>query len=444
MSLPHGWAGPTPVPTDAELEARLAPVFERISARAAARPRDGGSLHAEVGWLRDAGFTALRVPVALGGLGARLGPLVDLLTDLAAAEPDLPESLQWHLSFVEDRLGEGDDPAARQWLRRIGAGLIIGRAVPETARPHAGGSEAAGPVASEPILRGDGAGRLRLNGRERLGAGSRYAGAVAVSAWDDDGQRVLVVVPAGRAGVELLAGGAGMAPRPADGGTAVLADVVVRPDEILPALGGDRPGRVAFGQLIRLAGLAGVARRAADDAVELVRRRGTAGPGVGRPAGATPGPASSGRDDPARQQTVGKAEAAAFAARAAVRAATASLEAALEARDAGRPDAVRQLRAAEADVSRAEVVVVDLVLRATTDLLAVGASPTSGGDRSLDRHWRQARTLALGHPVDAAQRAVGAYLLNGRDDRDAGPPLRSPFPAVRSLTPTPPEASGSS
>ena len=72
--------------TDADLDARFGPIFERIAEGAVEREVDRRLAHTEVGWLREAGFTALRVPTELGGLGVTVRQQFRLLIDLAATE----------------------------------------------------------------------------------------------------------------------------------------------------------------------------------------------------------------------------------------------------------------------------------------------------------------------------------------------------------------------
>ncbi|MGY2063749.1 acyl-CoA dehydrogenase, partial [Nocardia gipuzkoensis] len=90
--------------SDADLHAVFAPLFERIAAGAVDREIDRRLPYEEVGWLREAKFGALRVPVEFGGYGASVRQLFGLLIDLAAAESNLPQALRVHFSFVEDQL----------------------------------------------------------------------------------------------------------------------------------------------------------------------------------------------------------------------------------------------------------------------------------------------------------------------------------------------------
>ncbi|GAA1270009.1 hypothetical protein GCM10009609_36340 [Pseudonocardia aurantiaca] len=123
--------GPTTGPTDAQLRARFGPLFERIAAGAVEREQNRRLAIEEAGWLRDAGFTAIRVPRELGGDGVDLRQLFALIVDLAAAESNLPHALRIHFRFLEERRRERDIERGRDWLRRITGGAVLGTAVSE-------------------------------------------------------------------------------------------------------------------------------------------------------------------------------------------------------------------------------------------------------------------------------------------------------------------------
>ena len=69
---------------------------------------------------------------------------------------------------------------------------------------------------------------------------------------------------------------------------------------------------------------------------------------------------------------------------------------------------------AEVAVSQAQLVIIDAALRATTEIFdALGASGVSE-DNALDRHWRNARTLASHNPRVYKARILGDWLINGK------------------------------
>ena len=60
-----------------------------------------------------------------------------------------------------------------------------------------------------------------------------------------------------------------------------------------------------------------------------------------------------------------------------------------------------------------ETLFKDAVLNAATRLFDVGGASAVQEDRRLDRHWRNARTLASHNPVIFKARVVGDHALNG-------------------------------
>lgn len=73
--------------TDAELDARFAPVYARIAEGAVAREQQRTLAHEPVAWLREARFGALRVPRSHGGSGATLPQLLRQLVRLGKPTP---------------------------------------------------------------------------------------------------------------------------------------------------------------------------------------------------------------------------------------------------------------------------------------------------------------------------------------------------------------------
>ncbi|MDX5310615.1 MAG: acyl-CoA dehydrogenase family protein [Rhodococcus sp. (in: high G+C Gram-positive bacteria)] len=381
----------TPAVTDDELRERFRPTFDRIAEGAVQREHERRLPFHEVQWLREARFGALRVPVEFGGFGATVRQLFDLLIDLAAAESNLPQALRVHWSFVEDQRLAGDE-RARHWLAATADGTLVGNAITEP------GVGAADRYRTTLTRKG---GDWALDGLKYYSTGSLYADHILVAA-DRDGERVSVLVDARQEGVEQTDDWDGFGQRLTASGTTTFTGVVVPEDRILgPGYGA--PGRTyatAYLQLVQLAVLAGIARRAEADAVDWVRARTRT---------FTHAVADLPRHDPLVQQVIGKLSAAAFGARAAVLAVADDLDVLL---DAGADDP-ELLDRAEASAARAQSVVIGLVLDATAQLFEVGGASITSSEAALDRHWRNARTVAAHNPLIYKQQAVGAHVLNG-------------------------------
>ena len=66
-------------------------------------------------------------------------------------------------------------------------------------------------------------------------------------------------------------------------------------------------------------------------------------------------------------------------------------------------------------MDQAQLVVIEAALQAATTIFdALGASGVSQS-RALDRHWRNARTLASHNPRVYKARVLGDWLVNGTD-----------------------------
>jgi alkylation response protein AidB-like acyl-CoA dehydrogenase len=68
--------------------------------------------------------------------------------------------------------------------------------------------------------------------------------------------------------------------------------------------------------------------------------------------------------------------------------------------------------AAEIAASQAYITVAGTVLSAASLLFETGGASSVQRARALDRHWRNARTLAVHNPVIYKERAVGDHVLN--------------------------------
>jgi alkylation response protein AidB-like acyl-CoA dehydrogenase len=376
------------------LGARFAPVFEKIAAGAVDRERNRTLPLDEIRLLKESGFGALRVPIEFGGLGATLRQTFDLLIGLAAADSNLSQALRVHFSVVEDLILNTDELVRARWLRAIAGGALVGVAVTELG---------VGAVDRHRTTVKSGANGLRLNGTKYYTTGTLYADHLVVAA-DQDGKRISVLIDANQPGVTVQDDWDGFGQRLTASGTAEFKDVRVSSDRIL-GLGYGTEGRVcgtAHVQLVLLATLAGIAQRAAAD---------TAGWIKARTRTFTHATADLPKNDPLVQQVIGQLSAAAFAARATVLAAVDELARTLD----GHHTDPEQLDASELAAAQAQVIVTKHVLDATTELFEVGGASLTSEKLAIDRHWRNARTIASHNPVIFKLRSIGAHELNDEE-----------------------------
>jgi len=410
-------AGPGTRHLDDRIEAVFGPLVDEIAAGAVARERDRRLPVDEVDLLRRAGFGALRVPVEHGGWGASLEQEFRLLVRLGEADSNLPQLLRGHVAFVETQRAQPDGPLRTEWLERLAAGdVLVGNAQAERGDATA---------VTTRLTEVDG--RLRLDGRKFYSTGTLYADWIWVGALRGD-EPVALAVRADAPGVTRLDDWGGFGQRLTGSGTTIFDDVTVDPAQVLPWSDNAERRPLAYTQalyqLVLLAAETGIARAVLRDAVDFVRPRtrtfGVAG--VSLP-----------REDPLVQGVVGRLSSIASA----VEAVTLSAVRALEAADARAPGDASGSQSAAADdyqealatVFEAQQVVLPLVLEAATALFEVGGASAVDADRALDRHWRNARTIASHNPAIHRERALGDRRLNGTLFR-TGPQAAAAAPAT--------------
>ena len=386
---------PAKAPTDAELLAIFQPIFDRIAEGAIAREQNRELAYDAVNWLRAAGFGRLRVPQAEGGFGASLQQLFSLISRLAEADSNLPQIFRAHFGFVEGRLNDRDAPNNAAWFARVVAGELFGAAMAE--RTDTTGN-------SVHLTEHDGS--WRLNGEKYYCTGTLYADWIAVSANQGD-DHVAIAVSTTAPGVTRLDDWDGFGQRLTASGTTRFADVSVDEAQIFRRFKtGEGRGDSyisAFYQQVHLATLAGIARAVERDAIAFVKGRTRT---FGIPGQSSP------KDDPLVQRVVGRLSSLRFGAQAAVEAVSRLLDEVHGAYLAGTATP-EHYTAADIQTFQAQQVVIGQVLEATTLLFEVGGASASSSARRLDRHWRNARTLASHNPAILREAYLGDYYLNG-------------------------------
>jgi alkylation response protein AidB-like acyl-CoA dehydrogenase len=382
-------------PSYDDLAAKYRPVFARIAEGAVQRELDVELPYAQVQWLKEAGFTGVRVPRHLGGDGATLPQLFGLLVELAAADPHVPQAFRGHIAFVEDQLNRAAGSTRDEWLGRFAAGELVGNAVTEI------GGVALGDTRTRLTPAGDG---WIISGSKYYTTGSIFAEWIDATALDPSGTEVAALVSTAHDGVVVSDDWNGFGQRLTGSGTAVFSDVPVRADHVY-AFGERFPYQTALYQLILVSVLAGIARASADDAAQQVATRART--------------FSHGNDetrhDPQILEIVGRVAANAAAVEAITVRAADALEGAYRSRGSGAAVVSQRKRDAELRVSEAQIVTTRLALEASTQLFdGLGASATSLS-QALDRHWRNARTVSSHNPVAFKARIVGDWLVNGAE-----------------------------
>ncbi len=380
-----------------ELKALLAGIAQGASERDAKRilPFE------QVELVRRARLGALRVPKDEGGGGASLREVFATVIALGEADPNVAQILRNHFGFVERFCQPAPGGAHRRWARLVAGGEIVGLAMTELNNRSVGG------VDFDTRLSPSGDGYV-LNGTKYFSTGTLFADYVTVRAQDLAGRFVTVVIPVDREGVTRVDDWDGFGQRLTGTGSTIFENAAVAWDEAVfddesRGLAYDRPYHGSFQQLFLTSIVAGIIRSAAADAAALVKRRARS---------FSFAPAEKPADDPILQQAVGEIASAAFAAEAAVLAAAEALDRAVESRVDGAPDLEAAHEGALA-AAKAKVIVDELAIRSGSRIFDVGGASSTRRGANLDRHWRNARTLATHNPAAYKARGVGQHLISG-------------------------------
>lgn len=384
----------TASPTDDALFARFRPLFDRIAAGAAERDREHRLPVAEIRELADAGFGALRVPVEFGGSGATLPQLFRLLTELAAADSNIPQALRGHFALVEDRLVARSGPRD-VWLERFGRGEIAGNSWTEVGTVQVG--DVATKVSPDPD------GGFRITGQKYYSTGSIFADWIDTYAErTDTGDRVIAIVDARQEGVTHTDDWDGFGQRTTGSGTSTFRDARVGADDVV--LFDERfKYQTAFYQAVLLSVLAGSVVAAERDIAFEVRNRTRV---------FSHGNADTFAADAQILQVVGEVSAAGFAARAIVDRAAQALQGAYEGAFLDEIEDERRNDRAELATAQAQVALTSLATQATSHLFDALAASGVSTTKNLDRHWRNARTAGSHNPWVFKARIVGDHAVN--------------------------------
>ncbi|PTT63775.1 acyl-CoA dehydrogenase [Arthrobacter sp. HMWF013] len=391
-------SNPASIVTTSSIRAAIAPVLDRLRATSAQRDADRTHPFAEIRGLAEAGILRYRVPHEDGGAGATIRELAELVVDIAAADSNVAQALRPGF-LVADGLATGTLSGVKhdRTLARVLAGdLFAGTRNEATGKP--------GQISTR--LTRDSSG-LRVTGEKFYSTGALHARWFSGNAVDDDGGVVTFTVPTDSEGVVLIDDFDAVGQRLTASGTTRLDGVLVDPEEVeaVSAQSGHPHGSLAH--LILAATLAGIAEAAQNDAVRLVR-------GVTRPIKHSTAVRSA--DDPYVRLTVGRIAAAAFTARAQVISAAEQLDAYW----AGPRDPL----GVQATIAVAEAYVGagEQALAAGELLFDVGGGTLTRREHNLDRHWRNARTVANHNPRGWKSAVVGGWLV-----ADEPPPANGLF-----------------
>ncbi|RMQ49632.1 Acyl-CoA dehydrogenase [Pseudomonas cichorii] len=401
MTTFQRFAPQPPAASVIELKTRITALLPAIGAGAAQRERERQLPFEAIAQLAAAGLYTVRIPKQYGGPGGSVRNVIELLLRIASVDSNVAQALRPGLAFVEGLLvstGEDAEAERARWFARYLDGAVIGNAGWEL-----GGAN--GAIAARLVREGD---HYRVNGSKFYSTGALFADWVSAVALDEAEQPVSFILPRDREGLVLLDDFDAMGQRLTASGTTHLHNVRVEAGDIRTRTveEGKRTIVTPFLQLFLGTVQAGIARNALDDAVRFAREH------------ARPIKHSSARrsvDDPYVELAVGDISARAYAAEALVLKAAEAIDCAWDAQQA-----YAEVEQAAVEVAQAQYLVAELALKAAETLFDVGGASTTGRSHNLDRHWRNARTVANHNPRHWKAAVVGAWQLKGTEPPTSG------------------------
>ncbi|WOF23282.1 acyl-CoA dehydrogenase family protein [Microbacterium betulae] len=376
-------------PSTERIRAAIAPVLDRLRAESARRDAEREHPYAEIRELAAAGVLRFRIPAADGGAGASVRQLAELIIDIAAADPNVAQALRPGFLVAESLVtGALAGEERRAVLERVLAGDLFAGTVNESAgRP--------GGVRTRLVRDEHG---WRIDGRKFYSTGGLHAQWFSGTALDEQDRIVGFTVPTDRDGVVRLDDFDAIGQRLTASGSTLLQGVRVAPGELGEPDARKRHPHGSLAHLVLAATLAGIAAAARQDAVDVVGD-------VARPIKHST--ATRAADDPYVRLVAGRIATAAFTARAQVVAAAEALD-----RHWATGDEDTAVGAV-VSVAEAYVGAGEQALAAAELLFDVGGGTLTRRDLGLDRHWRNARTIANHNPRGWKAAAIGAWLLAG-------------------------------
>lgn len=378
------------------LLSKYSPIFAKIAAGSQQREQEGELPFEAIQWLKEVGFTAVRVPSTHGGDGASIPQLFQLLIELSKADSNVTQALRGHFAFVEDRLNAHRDNDQSHWFKRFVAGETVGNAWTEI------GAVKIGEVITQVTVE---AGQYRVNGKKYYSTGSIFSEWLDLYAQvTETGEAVIAVTSTAQDGVQIENDWDGFGQRTTGSGTTTLVNAQV---EELIAFEQRFKYQTAFYQLFHLAALTGIAHAAVTEFKHQIQQRTRV---------FSHGNSERVDQDVQILQVIGKASAQAYAAEVITLQVAHTAQQAYQAHFVQDEENETQLNiAAEIESAQGQVVIADLVLELSSKLFdTLGASATSR-KKSLDRFWRNARVIASHNPLIYKEKIIGDWVVNAKE-----------------------------
>ncbi|WP_250494606.1 acyl-CoA dehydrogenase family protein [Caballeronia sp. GAWG1-1] len=388
------------------LSARLgfAEIIADIASTAAARELAHRLPHEEIARLKAAGFGRSRLPADAGGLGLSLSELLVVARDVAAADSNIAHAFRNHLWQIEAALRRRDLPFHAHVLDLARQNKTVGLSFTQTDVTAAG----ARPTQVLSRLEWDTSRDVYVGSGDKVYAtGNLYNDAfIGLAVESRAGRNVQYVLDRGE-GVDDADDWQGFGQRLTGSGTARFRAVTVPAAHVYPTdpprSDEAAPWGYTFHQVYLTNCIAGIVRRVALDAVEVLRSRGR---------NFYHGEAAHPADEPVLQTLLGRIRAYAASVEATADRAVAALQRASESH--GTRDEYDTTLAATFAAAEAKVVIDDLAPQIASWLIDLGSGSVVSRTGALDRHWRNIKVIASHNPRLYKERLLGQNLLNGQ------------------------------
>jgi alkylation response protein AidB-like acyl-CoA dehydrogenase len=234
---------------------------------AANRDRERTIPRAELDQLSASGLLAIGVPQTYGGAGVSNVTLVEVFRILSRSDPNIGQIPQNHFCFVKSIELDGTESQKQFFFGLFLDGKRLGNALSEKNTKHVFDLRAT--IIRQPN------GDFVVNGEKFYTTGALIADWLPVFGNDSEKRLLIAYVPRGARGVEVRDDWSGMGQRTTASGSAILKQVRVPPDWVIPHYKTYEGPQVfgAYGQIIHVAIDLGIAEAALEDTREFVRKK---------------------------------------------------------------------------------------------------------------------------------------------------------------------------
>lgn len=384
------------IASDAEALATAQQLATRFVVDAARRDRDRSLPHEELDAASNAGLWAMTVPKAYGGAQVSYVTVGSVFAILAAADPSIAQIQQNHNSAVFWLWKTGTEEQRAFFLGEILRGARFGNA-----NVDVGGRR---PTGSTMTIAADGGG-FRLSARKIYSTGALFADYVSTIGQDEQGRRVVAVVPAGHPGMQIVDDWDSFGQKTTASGTVIFDNVRLPALNVLPIYRSyEEWPQNAISQISHVGIDAGIARGAIDATIAFIRQR---------DADSAPSTALLGADPYVIYQ-LGELKTRLHAAEAMMDRAGLAIDSCLA---DPRQDTIAEASIA---VAEAKALTTEIAIEASNKLFELAGTRSTHPSFNLDRFWRNARVHTLHDAARWKYAAVGNFYLNGERPPTSG------------------------